>query len=65
MKTNGSLRVLKYPELVGGLILIFFEIPGIDGSLILIFSKYPPKKEVGLWKIKEQHNTLLFSLVFS
>jgi hypothetical protein len=48
MKTNGSLRVLKYPELVGGLILIFFEIPGIDGSLILIFSKYPPKKEVGL-----------------
>jgi hypothetical protein len=51
MKTNGSLRVLKYPELVGGLILLFFKNTwnGIDGYLNLIFSKCP-KEEGGSLK---------------
>jgi hypothetical protein len=41
----------------------FFEIPGIDGSLNLIFSKYPPKKR---WVFeKSKNNTTLSSFLWS
>jgi hypothetical protein len=66
MKTNGSSRVLKYPELVGGLIPILLKCLELMVPWFWIFHKTQKKeKKVGLWKIKEQHNTLLFSLIFS
>ncbi len=65
MKTNGSLRVLKYPELVGGLILLFFlnTWNGIYGYLNLIFSKCP-KEEGGSLK-NQKNNTTLSSFLWS
>jgi hypothetical protein len=55
LKTVGSLRGLKYPELTGTLILILKKIPGTSQFFDSGFSKY--LEPVVLWKIKEPHNT--------
>jgi hypothetical protein len=64
MKTNGSLRVLKYPELVGGLILLFFKNTWNRWLFEFDFLKMPKRRKWVFEKLKKQHNTLLFSLVF-
>ncbi len=63
MKTNGSLRVLKYPELVGGLILIFLKYLESMVLWFWFFQNTPQKKR---WVFeKSKNNTTLSSFLWS
>jgi len=57
-KTIDSLRVFKYPEPVGSLILIFEYLEWASPMILIFFWKYP--QPAVLWKINKLHNTGIY-----